>query len=210
MNAAHRLMLTHNIDLARTRAASGYRARTIGPPRARHDVWEKLLFGILSSHFFVRVVWVTVLDTTEVTQRRGRPAFAKRTVAECVGTPANLEIAAWVYEFVGVTGERLWKEHRREHALRGDRERRRYLAGLVVGFRQQLEESAARCKVEGLVWVGDPGVDDLVARRHPRLVRSGVRVTQSDAFHHGKADGKRIVLHKPIRGERGGGGQLTG
>jgi hypothetical protein len=209
--AAHRLMLTRNLDLARARAVSGYAVRRIGAARARHDAWEKLLLGILSSHFFVRVVWVPDVDTATVEKRRGRLGFRRTTVAECTGTPANLEIAAWVHDFLRSTAERSWTAHRRAHGLAGDRERRRYLAGLMVGFRQKLEEEAEVCRAEGLVWVGDPGVDDVVARRHPRLVRGGpIRVTGSSAYHQGKADGRRIVLHKPIRQSGPGGGQLTG
>lgn len=209
--AAHRLMLRRNIDLAAARAVSGYAVRRIGAAKTRHDAWEKLLLGILSSHFFVRVVWVQDVDTATVERRRGRLGLRRTTVAECAGTPANLEIAAWVHEVLQSTAERAWTDHRRARGLRGDRERRRYLAGLMVGFRHKLEEEAAACRAEGLVWVGDPGVDDVVARRHPRLVRGGaIRVTGSDAFHEGKADGRRIVLHKPIRGGRSGGGLLSG
>lgn len=209
--AAHRLMLARNIDLAKARAASGYAVRRIGVPKARHDAWEKLLFGVLSSHFFVQVIWVPDLDTRTVQVRRGRSSFQQRSAAECTGTPANLEIAAWVHDFLISAAERAWREHRLGQGLTGDRERRRYLAGVMVGFRQKLEEEARRCQAEGLVWVGDPGVDDLVARRHPRLVsRRSIRVAGSAAFQQGKEDGRQIVLHKPIRSRGGGGGLLSG
>jgi hypothetical protein len=211
MKAAHRLMLTHNVDLAAARAAAGYSVRTIGPARVRRDPWEKLLVGLLASHFFVRVVWTTDLDTHElVSDPRGGVRFRTRTVAECTGTHANLEIAAWVYDFVVATGARMWADHKRQRGVTGDRERRKYLAGLVTGLRKRLDESAAQCAADGLVWVGDAGVDDLVGRRHPRLVRRGFRVAGGDAFRHGEQDGRSIVLHKPIRREGGGGGQLTG
>lgn len=211
MKAAHRLMLAHNVDIARTRAASGVEARIVGEPRTRHDAWEKLLFALLAQHFFVRVVWITDLDTRRVVrQRNGRAGFARRTAAECLGTPSNLEIAQWVYDFVLATGARMWADHKARRGVKGDRDRRRYLAGLVTGFRQRLGESAAACAAEGLVWLGDAAVDDLVARRHPRLVRNPVRVAGGEAFRHGQADGRRLVLHRPIRTGGDGGGQLTG
>jgi hypothetical protein len=211
MKAAHRLMTRHNVDLAAARATSGLAVRHIGPARARHAAWERLLVGILSSHFFVRVVWVPLVDREGVRlARSGRAALKRVHVAECVGTPANLEIAAWVHDFLSETGERLWAAHRARRGLTGDRERQRYLSGLMVGFRQKLEQSVAECREAGLVWVGDPRLDELVGQRHGRLrSRGGLKLVGSDAYHQGKADGREIVLHKPITSTGAGGRLLT-
>lgn len=212
MKAAHRLMTKHNVDLATARADAGLAVRHVGPARARHAAWEKLLIGILSRHFFVRVVWVTTVDRTELQRTRGGWArFKHLTVAECTGTPANLEIADWVHAFLTHTGERLWEEHKARRGLRGDRERQRYLSGVMVGFRQKLDESVEECREAGLVWVRDARVDDLVSRRHPKLVsRGAVKLVGTEAYHQGKADGRTIVLHRPITSGGTGGGLLEG
>ena len=212
MKAAHRLMTKHNLDLAAARTDAGLAVRHVGPAKARHAAWEKLLVGLLSEHFFVRVVWVRTVDRDAFQLRDGEVRLKRLTVAECTGTPANLDLAEWVHAFLTHTGERLWEAHRARRKLKGDRERQRYLSGVLVGFRQKLAESDAECREAGLVWVGDPQVDDLVGRRHPKLAsRPAVRLVGSEAYHQGKEDGRAIVLHRPITsGGSGKGGLLEG
>jgi hypothetical protein len=200
MKAAHRMMLQHNVDIEARRAAEGYGVRHIGPARARHAAWETLLISLLSRHFFVRIVWVPVVDRTAITQRYDGIRLKRMDVAEALGTPENLEIAEYVYDFLAQTGERLWQAHRRAAGLKGNRERQRFLSGVMVGFRKKLDEGVEAAAREGLVWVGAAGLDDFVKRRFPRLVHgTGVTVVRSAEFMAGQEAGRTIVLHKPIR-----------
>jgi len=184
MNAAQRLMLKHNLEeisVGRTQALS---FRHLGAPTGRVSEAERVLANILSDHFFVDAIWVPVW----------RPKEAKRgSVLEICGRLENLEMAEYVYSFLLQTAARLWIEHKKRLGIRA------YVAGVMAGFRQELEEQQRRNSQEGLVWVGDAEVGDYFHKRHPR-VRWTRHVTSrgTSAHEHGVAAGRRIVLHRGI------------
>ena len=200
MNAAQRLMLKHN--LSPPPAERRFVHDWVGEPMVRRPVHIRILAGILCQHFFVTAVWV----------QSYLPARAKWGLQlELSGTPTNLEIARWVHGYLLETGERLWQAHKRREGLVSNKPRRRFLAGVFTGFHQKLADHKVAAEQEGLVWVGDPALEGYVGRRHGRLRsarRSTVRV--DDAFHHGRAAGKRIVLHRPVEERGSGGGGLLG
>jgi hypothetical protein len=193
MAAAQRLMLRHNLDAARARAVGphDYRHVHLGRPTGRVSEHERLVAMILGKHFFVEAIWVPVY----------RPLEGLRgSVLEICGTRANLAIAEYVHGFLLETAERLWRDHKAARGIQGDRERRTYLAGVMVGFADKLARQDARSKSEGLVWVQDGDLSKFFRRRHPyvRHVRhTGQRRT--DAWAHGREAGRKIVLHRPVQ-----------
>jgi hypothetical protein len=197
--AAQRLMLKHNVELLES-GPRGYGFRQIGSPKARTPAHEKQVAGILAAHFFVEAIWVPAFDAR--TSTRG-------WVLELCGTPENLEIATYVHGFLLETADRLWARHRREHDS-GNKDRRRYLLGVMMGFEEKLETNARQAaQEEGLVWVGDSSLDGFVKKRHPHLVTThGSPVAVDHALASGRAAGREIVLHKPIGAARGNRGRL--
>ncbi len=196
--AAQRLMLKYNLDVRRDAKSRGYAFRHLGTPTGRVTESERLLAMILSRHFFVEVIWVPVY----------RPLEAKRgSVLEVCGSSSNLEIAEYVYDFMRNTAGRLWSEHKVEHGIRGNRDRRTYLAGVMAGFAEKLAKDARRHREEGLVWVRDADLSGYLRARHPHIRH--VRHTgaqRNEAFSHGRQAGQNIVLHRGVRGaavERG-------
>ncbi len=190
---AQRLMLEHNLAEADTGRAQPYHTRQLGPVKRRFHAHEKMLGGLLAEHFFVVCIWMNGFDA-----KRGMSG----RYLEVSGTPENLELAAYVHDFLLDTGKRLWKAHKREHGIRGDRERLRFLSGVIYGFGQQLRSQQRLNQEEGLIWLGDPGLKDYVGTIHPRLRRSrGPRIRATEAWRDGKAAGQRIVLHKPVAGD---------
>jgi hypothetical protein len=191
MQQARRLMLKHNIDATTAAAREGFAFRHVGAPRGRVDAHEQVLAGILAQHFFVEVIWIPSYLPRE--GRRGR-------VLELCGTPSNLDVAAYVHGFLLETAERLWREHRRRHALPGDRERRRFLLGVMIGFDEKLAASAAETQREGLVWRGDPALEEYLRRRYPRRRGGGsLGFHRTAAYEHGRQAGQGIVLQRPLR-----------
>src|SRR5207253_146535 len=126
---------------------------------------------------------------------------AKRgSVLEICGTPENLEIAEYVHGYLVETAERLWREHKIEHGIWGDRERRTFLAGVMSGMNEKLSRESKKNESAGLVWVADGDLETYFRRRHPyvRHVRyAGQRRTE--AYAHGREKGKSIVIHKGIK-----------
>jgi hypothetical protein len=201
MSAAQRLMLKHNLESAAApKRSAAYGFRHLGKPTGRVSEAERLLGTILGKHFFVEVIWVPVY----------RPLEAKRgSVLEACGTPANLEMAAYVHAFLTHTADHLWREHKQAKDIRGDRERRTFLAGVMVGFLEKLNAQRTEHRQQGLVWVGDADLDGFYRKRHPRIVQvrhTGNRRTQAHA--EGREAGRRIVLHKPVQGGPSGGVRL--
>ncbi len=193
MAAARRLLLAHNLELERVRAPRRFAVRQVGPCQARHPAHHKVLAGILAGHFFVSAIWVHAYRP-----RDGQPA----RVLELSGTPENLDIAAYAWDFLVRTGERLWAAHKAREGIASDRPRRRFLAGVMVGFLEKLDAEAAASATAGLVWTGDPLLQDWLARRHPdqRTVRPAEMVADA-SWDSGRRVGREIVLHRGITTE---------
>ncbi len=200
MAAAQRLMLRHNLEAVHAHAPRDYAFLHLGAPSGRVGEHERVVAMILGAHFFVEAIWVPVY----------RPREGKRgSVLEIVGGRANLAIAEYVHGFLLATAERLWREHRLALGIRSDRDRRTYLAGVMVGFADTLARQAQRSEQEGLVWVRDGDLAVYFRRRHPyvRHVRhAGQRRT--DAWARGREAGRTIVLHKPVAGAAQSRGRL--
>jgi hypothetical protein len=191
MQQARRLMLKHNIEATAAAAGEGFAFRHVGAPRGRVDAHEQVLAGILAQHFFVEVIWIPSYLPHE--GRRGR-------VLELCGTPSNLDVAGYVHGFLLETAERLWREHRRRHAIPGDRERRRFLLGVMIGFEEKLAASAAETQREGLIWRGDPALEEYLRRRYPRRRGGGsLGFQRTAAYEQGRQAGQGIVLQRPLR-----------
>ena len=192
MREAQRLMLKHNLAEAAIGAQRGYGYRHLGEPTGRLQGHQRILGALLGSHFFVEVIWVTV--------HRPRDGIAG-TVLEVCGTEANLEIASYAHDFLLRTGERLWWEHKRAHGLQSDADRRSFLAGVMRGFHEKLDEQARVNLREGLVWIKDAALQHFYRRRHPRTstLRTQARA-RPEAYAHGKAAGRAITLHRPVSG----------
>jgi hypothetical protein len=200
MKQAQRLMLRYNIEAAGITAERGFSFRHLGHPRRRIDAAEQVLAGILADHFFVEVIWVP--SYLPVEGREGR-------VLEVCGTVANLEVATWVHGFLLETAARLWRDHKRAHGVAGDRERRRYVLGVMMGFDDKLGQAAAENRVEGLIWRGDPELDGYLRRRYPRRAGGGrIGYRRTAAYEHGRRAGQSIILYKPVQAaaERPSGG----
>ena len=190
MAAAQRLMLKHNLDAVAGAHRASYAHAHLGKPTGRVGEHERIVAMILGKHFFVEAIWVPVY----------RPLEGKRgSVLEICGTPSNLAIAEYVHGFLHATGERLWLEHKRAQAIDSDRDRRAFLAGVMVGFADKLSKQEAASRREGLVWVKDGDLTTYFRRRHPHVRHvhhSGPK--RSDAWAHGRAAGREIVLYRPV------------
>ena len=190
MSAAQRLMLKYNIDAAKGGAARGYGFRHLGAPTGRVSESERILGNLLGEHFFVEVIWVPVY----------RPLDGKRGhVLEICGTTANLEMAAYVHSFLIHTAASLWRSHRRERGIRGNRDRRTYVAGVMAGFRDKLLEEKRLNQERGLVWVRDADLHGFYRRRHPHIQHTRYAGNaRTEAHAEGRAAGRRIELHRPV------------
>jgi hypothetical protein len=190
---AQKLMLKYNLESAAVGARRGYDFRHLGVPSGRITESERVLSIILGEHFFVEVIWVPVYRPLE--KKRGQ-------VLEICGTPANLEMAAYVHAFLTDAAERLWREHKRGEGISGNRDRRTYLAGVMEGFRDKLAAETRKHREQGLVWIGDADLEAYYRRRHPHIRHSRTAGhLRTDAHVAGRSAGRRLVLHRGIHSE---------
>ena len=189
-NEARRLMLLHNIDAAVSVGAGGFSFRHVGAVKARSDASARILAGILGQHFFVSVIWVPSFDAAA--GRRGH-------VLELCGTAANLDVATYVHGFLGDTADRLWRAHKVTHAIQSDRERRRFLAGVMTGVGEKLAEGERQSQKEGLVVHVDAELQAFLRQRYPRRSTRGAgMVTLTREYEQGREAGRRIELQRPV------------
>jgi predicted SprT family Zn-dependent metalloprotease len=193
MSAAQRLMLRYNLEAAIALPHRGYGYRHVGVPTGRVSESERLISVILNDHFFVEVIWIPVFRPLE--NKRGQ-------VLEICGTPANLEMAAYVHAFLTSGAERLWQEHKRAMGITSNRDRRGYLAGVMEGFREKLEREGKKHEKEGLVWVGDADLTAFYRKRHPYVRHTRTAGERRTAAHsYGRDAGRRLVLHRGMAGQ---------
>jgi Protein of unknown function (DUF2786)/SprT-like family len=194
--AAQRLMLRHNLEVAGASQPHDYTFRHLGRITGRVTEWERRLGNVLAEHFFVEIIWVPAYRPLE--QKRG-------SVMEAIGSAENLEIAAYVYDFLEQAAERLWRAHKLQQKLAGDRDRLVYYAGVMSGFAQKLSAQARAHKADGLVWVPQARLTEFTRKRHPYLrTISHAGRRRGDAFAQGQRAGRDVLLHRGIT--RGGSG----
>jgi len=197
MSAAQRLMLKHNLEALLGERHASYDFKHLGTPSGRIGESQRLLAAILADHFFVEVIWVPVW----------RPLDGKRgSVLEVCGSPENLELAEYVHAFVNHTGERLFREFRAGRPRRRGRERERFLAGLMVGFRDKLESERKKSREQGLVWSGDGALHAFFRQRHPHIRRTRHAThAGTEAYARGREAGQKLVVHRGMRAGSTGG-----
>ena len=196
-STAQRLMLKYNIDASQADVAaevmeggSRFGYRHLGQPTGRVFEHQRWLAVVLGEHFFVDVIWVSAY--VPLTGKRG-------SVLEICGTPPNLAMAEFVFDFLLSTSERLWWAHKRDQDIRSNRDRLRFMAGVMAGFSTKLDGQRRVLTREGLVWVPHPGLNKFYRARHPRI--SSVRTSgqsRNEAYASGQAAGQSIVLSKPV------------
>jgi hypothetical protein len=202
MNAAQRLMLKHNLDAGRAKAVRGFVFRHLGQPTGRTDEASTLIAVILKDFFFVETITVPVWRPREA---------ARGSVLEVCGAPENVAMAEYVFSFLNHTADALWALHKRRSGIRGDRDRRQFRAGVMLGFWEKLKGERKSNEANGLVWVGDPALAEYLRARYPRIrsvSRGGGQ--RGEAHAQGRAQGRELVLRKGVDGGSGDRGLRLG
>lgn len=202
MSTAQRLMLKHNLAHVGKKESEGYYYAHLGTATGRVEESQRVVASILRDFFFVETLWVTVF----------RPLEGKwGSVLEVCGTQENVALAEYVHGFLTHTAARLWRAHQRTTLTRSNRDRRKFVAGVMAGFHTKLERERGRNREQGLLWVGDEKLKAFFRRRYPRVRSISYGTSRSSAaYDRGHAEGERIVLHKGVSTSKSGGTKLLG
>ncbi len=197
MQKAHHLLMTYNIDLVALDRTRRFDTRCLGEVKGRHTSAELWLASVLNRFFFVQTLWVHSYVASQ--NHEG-------TVLQIYGTPENLDMAAYVYDYLMHLLDGLWEIYRHEKRLRGHSERQRYFAGVLSGFYQKLEtQEKALAQTEALIWKGDAQLQAFYRHVNPYIQkRYGKGVRATDAYLDGVKDGKQVTIHRPVTGSGDG------
>ena len=141
-----------------------------------------------------------------------RPRSGKRgSVLEICGTPENVEIAEYVHGYLVADGGAALARAQGEQGIRGDRDRRTFLAGVMSGMSDKLAREAKKSESAGLVWVADGDLEAVLPPPPPaRASRPLRRAAPERGLRPRTRGGPKIVIHKGDQGQTAERGLLLG
>jgi len=192
------LYAKYNLERLAAGSESAYVHCVINRRRRRIESDESAIFAILTAHFLVRAVFTSLYDARDLCEYR---------VVELLGARENVLMAEYVYYFLRHKLDTLWKEHR-TRAGTAALAKRSYMLGVLSGFREKLDASAAVANAEAsstgtsqaLLKLADQQLEKFVATRYPRLTTRwwGTGYRDRDSYSAGVVDGGNITLHRGI------------
>ena len=201
MLKAHQLIAKHNIDLLEHRRDRDFVSVFLGAPALRHFREAYTLAGLVQDYYFVEGIWIPayVLEKGKM----GR-------VLEISGTAQNVQMAAYVHDFVNHFIEREWKSYNRKKGLTRYR-KTDFAIGIIEGFRSKLAAEARADEKEpessALVKMEDPQLIQYMSHRYPHTtsMRRAPLRTNAEVLKDGIQIGKRLVISQGITetGNRG-------
>jgi hypothetical protein len=200
---ARQLLLEYNIDLVELDQERAFTTKVLGAVKGRRASYELWLAQILHAFFFVEVLWVPSYRAE---------ADKDGSVLQVYGTLTNLAMAAYVYDYLTLLLERLWKSYKDKQAVSGNRHRQIYFAGVLEGFYGKLQaQTGQMANSTALVWKGDSRLQEYYRYMNPHIrTRRGRGVRVNDAYHHGLEEGQRVNIHRPLQAQAEGfGGYLS-
>lgn len=197
MQKAHQLLMKYNIDLVALDQKRRFEMRCLGEVKGRHTSAELWLGSLLGRFFFVEVLWV---QSYEVHRDQSG------TVMQVYGTPENLDMAAYVYDYLTRVLNDLWQAYRVERKVKNNRQRQQYFAGVLAGFYQKLDsQKQSLAETQALIWKGDAQLQAYFRYVNPQIqTRQGGGGRATEAYEAGVQDGKNVVIHRPVESAGGG------
>jgi hypothetical protein len=193
MAKAHELIARYNIDLPAQEKNREYISLFTGRAALRHSPEDYSLAHLLQDFYFVQGIWVSTYVLEK--GKTGR-------VLEISGTPSNVKVAGYVYDFVQQFIRRQWSIYNDTKSL--DQYRRTDFAlGIVDGFRLKLEsqKKAISQKVPALMRTQDPLLVRYMVYKYPHTIQFKKRGGRPDTqvWKDGNHIGKELIIFKGIR-----------
>jgi len=192
MRKAHELSSKYNIDILSKNTARSFISVFAGTPALRHPREEYNLAGLIREYYFVWTIWIPAYVIEK--ERMGR-------VLELSGTPDNISIASYVYDFIRRYIENRWIEYNSDNLLNRYR-KTDFASGIIRGFTGKLKSNGPIRTHAGysLIKAGDPLLKEYAKYRYPHTVtfsRKGSGCNM-DVLQDGIKIGKELVISKGI------------
>ncbi len=194
MAKAHELVNKYNIDLVRLDQKRNFVSVFLGKTSLRHFREEHRLAVLLQKFYYVHCIWVSAYVIEK--GKMGR-------VLEISGTEKNVQIAAYVYDFVNRFIDSRWQRYNREKGLNRYR-KTDFALGVLKGFSKKLEGSLSKPgkRTENrLLKIEDPRLKEYTAYRYPHTRTSRGKPLRHSATvrKDGEKAGGELVISKGIQ-----------
>ena len=193
MARARALMERHELDpdSGREEFCFAY----LGKPRARKQIEEQMIASILGRFFHVKVIWV---PSSMVINKKST------WLLEVSGTATNLEIATYVYDYLTMEIEFLWRDHQRRHPhLKGRAPKRDYKVGVLRGFIDKLTEDQEQDEANmgrELIHMKQARLQEFFDQRHPAIRRARkMTYRESNEFRQGFQEGQKLEIRQGLK-----------
>ena len=193
MAKAQKLIIKHNIDFISNNEKRNFSSIYVGNPKLKRTRDDYYLAHLLQDFYFVRSIWVPsfVLDKDKM----GR-------ILEISGTPHNLTIASYTYDYVRNFIDSQWRVYNKDKKLHYYR-KADFAVGIIEGFQSKLikeQKKEADKYGKELVVIDDPLLKEYIDKRYHRLTSRSRRPSNTDkkVLKDGEKIGKKLVISKGI------------
>jgi hypothetical protein len=200
MLKAHELIAKYHVDLFLLETKRSYVSRLVSTPELRHTREKYQLSSLLQEFYFVQGIWVPVYVI-----EKGKMGRA----LEISGTAQDVDLAAYVYDFVIGFINSQWRIYSRNNASRGQR-KIDFAIGVLAGFRGKLDLQKKHLvqteSTYALIEREDPRLVTYMAYKHPRTTRVHHRPMMQDSkiLADGIEIGRKLVVFKGIAEKKQG------
>jgi hypothetical protein len=200
MLKAHELIAKYHVDLLRLEIKRSYVSRLVSTPELRHTREKYQLASLLQTFYFVQGIWVPAYVI-----EKGKMGRA----LEISGTARDVDLAAYVYDFVLGFIESQWRIYSRG----GSHRRRRkidFAVGVVAGFHEKLNSQKKHLiqteSTYALMEREDPCLKNFMAYKHPRTARVHHKPMLPDrgVLTDGIEIGRKLVVFRGIAEKKHG------
>ncbi len=189
----------HNLQMLQEDQQDNLVYEIINTGKKRVENHQYKICSLLIEHFMVKVVYSNLYDPQTLETHK---------TIELFGTPANVQMASYVYHFLSKKVLELWQSYKCRERL-ANRYKRSYLIGLLEGLDEKLcltkevhssKENAPSTVARSLMVREEHRINEFIGQRYPRLhsTRRKSGNIYSDAFYQGTNDGRNIEINRPI------------
>jgi predicted SprT family Zn-dependent metalloprotease len=200
MLKAHELITKYHVDLLLLETKRSYASRLVSTPELRHTREKYQLSSLLQEFYFVQGIWVPVFVV-----EKGKMGRA----LEISGTAEDVDLAAYVYDFVIGFINSQWQIYSRGSSPRSQR-KIDFAVGVLAGFRGKLDSQKKRLirteATYALIEREDPHLVAYMAYKHPRTTRVHHKPIMQDSktLSDGIEIGRKLVVFRGITEKKHG------
>jgi hypothetical protein len=200
----------HNLQQMEKKSEQDFAYTVVTHKKKRFENYQSLAASLITSYFFVNVVFSEEYDTRKCTSYK---------TLEILGRKENVLMAEYVYYFLLNQLDILWKLHKQNHPSSA-RLKRSFFLGALNGFEQKLKDQELTMTIEKndihlstskqLIVSEQKRLRQYVKKRFPKMsVRGyGQGRVDGDTFAQGKEQGRRLNLRRGVTENKGFGGLL--